>query len=373
MIQVFSNTLGADELMAISDVLRTRWVGKGAQCDSFEREFAEHLGVSSTLLTNNCTAAIYIGLRALGIGAGDEVIIPAINFVASASAVIDMGATPVFADVDLRTLNILPREIERLTTKRTKAVLLLHYGGNPCPMVDISSACKEGTLILEDSANAVNSSFQGKMCGTLGDAGFWSFDAMKILVMADGGALYLRDEEAYRKAHIYRYLGMSSKSSTGIDSFIEKRDRWWEYEIEATSGRFISNDILAAIGRVQLKKLSDFIARRKQIWDYYQGEFKNIPGLDCPPDIASNETSSYYLYWIQTAKSRDDLAAYLAGKNVYTTFRYYPLNLVKLYRQNNRLPNSEKISEITLNIPLHQNLSDDDVSYIVELIKAFYK
>ena len=373
MIPIFSNTLGEEEVNAIAEVFKTRWVGKGKQCEDFEKEFAQHLGIakSNLLLLNCCTAAIYNGLKAIGIKAGDEVIISTSNFVACANAVIDLGAIPVFADVDLRTLNILPSEIERLKTKSTKAVIILHYGGHPSLMDDIKAVCKDKIEIVEDSANSISSSYKGQMCGTFGAAGFWSFDAMKILVMVDGGALYLRDKEAIKRAISLRYLGLAPKTTSGMDAMKEKQTRWWEYDLALTSGRFVSNDVLAAVGRVQLQKLPKFIERRKQIWEYYQQELQNIASIQCPPEPIEGATSSYYLYWIQIEKKRDELAVFLADNGVYTTYRYFPLHLVKYYNAHSKLPNAEKANEITLNIPLHQNLTDDDVQKIVELIKGF--
>lgn len=371
MIQVFSNSLAKEEIQAIEKVFRSKWVGRGQECADFEREFAAHLDTRRVLLTNNCTSAIYIALRALGIGRGHEVIVSTINFVACASAVIDMGAIPVFADVDPHTLNILPAEIERLKTSRTKAVLLLHYGGHPCPMDEILAASGEGVYIIEDSANSVSSSYKGKMCGTLGDAGVFSFDAMKILVMVDGGVLVLKNEEAYRKAEVFRYLGLAPKTTSGMDSLKEKKTRWWQYELDATSGRFISNDVLAAIGREQLKKLPSFIARRKQIWDFYQHELSDVAGIETPPEPLAESEGSYYLYWIRMQKKRDELALYLSENGVYTTFRYFPLHMVGHFNARCRLPNAEKISEVTLNLPLHQNLSESDVEHVCDLVKNF--
>ena len=370
MIQIFSNTLGEEELQVVKAAFDSKWVGKGKQCDEFEREFAQHLNVEQVLLFNCCTSAIYCALQALGIGPGDEVIVSTVNFVACASAVVDMGATPVFADVDPHTLNILPSEIERLTTDRTKAVFLLHYGGHPCPMDEIRAACREAVTIVEDSANAVSSTYKGQACGTLGDAGVFSFDAMKILVMVDGGALYLRDPEARERAGVYRYLGLAPKTTSGIDAMGEKQERWWEFELSTTSGRFVSNDVLAAIGREQLKKLPAFIDRRREIWEYYQQELVNVPGLVCPPEPLDNCTTSYYLYWIQVPGRRDELATHLAENGVYTTFRYYPLHLVEHYSAQCELPNSEHANEVTLNLPLHQNLSDEEVNRVVEAVRS---
>jgi aminotransferase len=157
-----------------------------------------------------------------------------------------------------------------------------------------------------------------------------------------------------------------------MDSLKEKKERWWEYELETTSGRFVSNDVLAAIGREQLKKLPSFIARRKQVWSWYQRELANIPSLVLPPEPLPGCTSTYYLYWLQAGKRRDELASYLAANGVYNTFRYYPLHLVRHYNSPARLPQAEKANEITLNIPLHQNLSDGDIEQICGLVKKFY-
>ena len=374
MIHVFSNSLGPDELKVIAEVFSSGWVGKGQQCDELERELAAHLGVPRVLLTNSCTSAINIAVAALGIGPGDEVIVSTVNFVACASAVIAAGAVPVFADVDPRTLNIAPAEIERLKTPRTKAVILLHYGGHACPMDEIRAACGNDIAIIEDSANAISSSYKGEMCGTMGAAGVFSFDAMKILVMGDGGALVLDDEDAFERARSCRYLGLSGHSRSGFQSMTEtKQRRWWEYDLDTVSGRFISNDVMAAIGRVQLTKLPELIARRERIWNRYQSELADVAGLTRPLKPDPHSTSSYYLYWIQTPAGRDELATYLAENGVYSTFRYYPLHLVKYFRAACRLPVAERLSETTLNLPLHQNLTDDDVEKIVDLTKRFLR
>jgi len=373
MIPIFSNSLGDDELKAVQRVINSRWLGQGKECSLFEKEFGAHLGSERVLLTNNCTAAIYIALQALDISAGDEVIVSTINFVACANAIIDLGARPVFADVDTRTLNILPGEIERLKTSRTRAVVFLHYGGHPAPVDEIISACGDQIRLIEDSANSVWSSYRGRQCGTLGDAGVFSFDAMKILVMADGGALVVRDPQVYEKALTFRYLGLAPGTTSGLDSLKDKPDRWWEYDLATTSGRFVSNDVLAAIGREQLVKLPNFIARRQQIWETYQREFAEVSGISCPPEPLPESTSSYYLYWVQLPRLRDQLAAYLVENGVYTTFRYYPLHQVEYYSADCSLPNAEAVADSTLNLPLHQNLNHDDIQQICDLVRKFMR
>lgn len=371
MIPIFSNTLGTEEISAIASVFKSRWLGRGKECAAFEREFAEHLRTDHALLTNCCTAALYIALQSLGISYGDEVIVSTINFVACASAILEMGAKPVFADVDPHTLNILPSEIERLRTPRTKAVLLLHYSGCPVPMHDIW-AVSHGLKIVEDSANAVASTYFNQACGTLGDAGVWSFDAMKILVMGDGGALWMRDPERRQYAEALRYLGLAPTRSSGTDSAGKGGSRWWEFEMIDASGRFISNDVMASVGRIQLRKLSAFIERRRQIWRTYQIQLAGVDDLILPPEPLDDCTTSYYLYWVQTGR-RDELARYLYDNDIYTTFRYYPLHLVQYFGSDAFLPNAERANRMTLCLPLHQNLSNGDVDKIITLVRRFYR
>ncbi|OGW79821.1 MAG: hypothetical protein A3G33_02930 [Omnitrophica bacterium RIFCSPLOWO2_12_FULL_44_17] len=373
MIQVFSNTLGEEEIQAARNVINSRWLGMGQECKAFEKELGNYFGTERVLLTNCCTSAIFIAIRALGIGKGDEVIVTTCNFNAIPSAILSVGAKPVFADVDPKTCNILPSEIDRLKTRKTKAVFILHYGGHPAPFDEIKVACGKKIKIIEDSANSVSSKYKGTHCGNLGAAGVFSFDAMKILVMGDGGALIINDEAAFNLAKSLRYLGFPSTTTSGTDSLKQGNLRWWEFELSNVSGRFISNDILASMGRVQLRKLPQFIERRKQVWDYYQKNLSNIPGAITPPEPLPGCTSTYYLYWLKVPKKRDQLANYLKDKGIYTTFRYYPLHLVKYLKSKAHLKNAEEINETMLNIPLHQNLSDADAEKTVSEIRQFFK
>ncbi|RYD51965.1 MAG: DegT/DnrJ/EryC1/StrS family aminotransferase [Sphingobacteriales bacterium] len=375
MISIFSNSLGKEEHHALEGVFASRWLGAGKECSLFEEAFARHLRVPAhnVLLLNSCTAAIYVGLKTLGVGPGDEVIIATVNFVACASAVLELGATAVFADVDQHTLNILPEEISRLKTPQTKVVIILHYGGHPAPMAEIIDACGPEIALFEDSANSVSSTYDGQPCGTFGAAAVWSFDAMKILSMGDGGALYLRNPVHTDIARSHRFLGLSGQTVSGKDAMAANRAKWWEYELDHLSGRFISNDIAAAIGRVQLQRLSGFIETRKRIWAYYQQALADVSALTLPPEPLPGCESSYYFYWLQMAPDqRDALAHYLSSEGIYTTFRYFPLHLVARYNAGVQLPNAEWVNATTLNIPLHQNLTEADIDKIVAAIKTFF-
>ena len=371
-IPVFSNSLGSDEVEAVSDVFASGWLGQGPECQALEAELAERLGIERFLLTNSGTSSIYIALASLGLSRGDEVIVSSVNFVACASAVIAAGATLVFADVDRHTLNIRAEDIEKVKTANTRAVIILHYGGHPCDMDSIKDVCGDQIAIIEDAAIAFPGHYKGKSCGTIGDIGIFSFNAVKALAMGDGGGLAFRDEGVYEKAKIHRYLGLADGTRSGLDSLREKQaQRWWEFGVEELAGRHISNDILAAIGRVQLRKLDGFIQRRHEVWNLYQSMLSSVPGIQIPPEPLPDCKGAYFLYWLQIPERRDALAAHLAENGVYCTFRYFPLHLIDFFRSTVRLPGAEYANETTLNIPLHQNLSDNDVSRIVDLIQDF--
>jgi len=367
MISVFSNTLGAEELAEVERVMASRWIGTGPECELFEKELAAHFGVRQLLLTNCATDAIYLALRCLGLKPGDEVVVPAVHFVACAGAVLQLGGVPVFADVDPRTLNLTGREIARRRTSKTVGVILNHYGGHPCNMDEVQMATWR-LWVLEDAANAPYSQFKGRACGTLGDAGVWSFDAMKILSMADGGALWLRADQRHDRAWRLRNLGLDTFS--GAAKAAEDGGRWWEFTVPEPSGRSDSNDLLACIGRVQLRKLRRFVCDRRKVWDVYQRELEGVGDLALPPEPSQWCRSSYYLYWVQTER-RDELARFLYEQGVYSTFRYFPLN--KAFGIDADVPYAERAAAVTLNLPIHQNLTDDDVGYIIDKVKEFYK
>lgn len=366
MINVFQPCVGQAELAAVQRVFASNWLGKGDECAAFEVEFAGYLGVDPNhlLLFNSCTSALYVGLRALGVFPGDEVIIPTIHFVGVANAVIQLGARPVFADVDPHTLNVLPSEVARLKSRDTKAIIILHYGGLPCDVDAIRQACGDGVFIVEDAAGAIASRYNGKPCGTLGDMGVWSFDAMKTITMGDGGALWMKDVYSAEQTKSLRYLGMDVESGRTVVG--QHSHRWWEFDVGVPSLRYISNDIAAAIGRVQLGRLGEFVTRRAEIAGIYDRELAEFVTL---PPTGGYPNGTHYLYWIQTP-DRDQLAAYLFERGIYTTFRYYPLHLIM---GQARLPEAEWAASHTLNLPIHPTLTDDDVHTICDAIKEFYR
>lgn len=377
MINIFQPSLGTEELKRLEEVFASNWIGKGQQVLDFERAFAESLGADPRHFTSStcCTEGLYLAMQLFNLGPGDEVIIPSISFVAVGSAVMACGAKPVFCDVDRHSLNVRAEDIEGRITPATKAVYVTHYAGLPCKMDPILELCRGRDIrVIEDAACTVRSFYKERACGTLGDMGVWSFDAMKILCAGDGGMIYLRNREILEVAKEALYLGLPGKQKSGMDSSDAGAANWWEFEVNRPARRAIMNNISGAIGIAQLEKLPGFLARRSEIDRRYREELEGLEWLKLPPPVPSDCRSSYYLFWVQT-EYRDLLAQYLKDNGVYTTYRYWPLHKVKLFAEaagrTPHLPGAEEASRCTLNIPLHQSLSDDDVAEIIRLIRKF--
>ena len=373
MISVFQPSLGSEELEAVDKVFRSNWVGKGSITDRFEAGFAAHLGVEEHLVqsVSCCTEGLFQSMDLLALGPGDQVIVPTIGFVGAANAVVASGATPIFCDVDPRSLNPTVKHIEEQLTPRTKAAILMHYAGVPCLMDDIVALAEQkGIAIVEDCACSVWSRWRGQACGTLGDIGVWSFDAMKILVTGDGGMVYTRNGDMSERLRRLLYLGLSRESGFSNRS----QERWWEFEVAECGRRAIMNDISAAIGIEQLRKLPTFISRRREICDGYSRALAGEEWLTLPAPLPAHARSSYYYYPVQLqAALRDRLAVHLRDRGVYTTFRYYPLHWLGFYGADVSLPNAEQAARTTLCLPIHQALTDEQLATVVSCVQDFGK
>ena len=376
MINLFQPSLGDEELALIKDVFTSNWLGKGNGVKDFESKFATSLSSNSEsfLSTTSCTEAIFLSAKLFNFSKSDEIIVPTISFPSVGSAVIESGAKIVFCDVDKHSLNVRAEDIQKAISNKTKAVYITHYGGIPCEMDEIIELCSQNKiLVIEDSACAVRSFYKGKACGTIGDMGMWSFDAMKTLSTADGGMMFIKDTYKRIEAEESLYLGLPIKSKSGLDSSSENAANWWEFEMNRAGRRAIMNNVTAAMGLSQLNKLSTFIDKRKNIFEKYTRVLEGIGDIKLPPTPKFEHKSSYYFFWIQT-KHRDELAKFLLDKGIYTTFRYWPLNKIKLFSDYaiKEYPNSDYAASRTLNIPLHQSLSDEDVDLVINSIKEFY-
>lgn len=373
MINVMQPTLGKEELVALEKTFASNWIGHGKKVAEFEEVYAQHLGSSKdrVLSTNCCSEGLFSSMHLCGIQPGDEVIIPTISFIGAGNAVCAAGAKLVFCDVDPRTLNARASDIEKVITPKTKAIILLHFGGIPCEMDEIMALCKEHNIkVIEDCAAGVCSSYKGKALGTFGDIGMWSFDAMKILVCGDGAMLHFNDPALREKAEKWLYFGLETKS--GYENSVAQR--WWEFDISCFGHRAIMNDVTATIALEQYRKLPMYMEKRAAVHKYYDEHLNDIEWIDLPLPIPADCKTSYYFYHIQvTNGKRDELATFLRQNNIYTTYRYFPLHRVPGYGITGIFPNADYAADHTLCLPIHQSLTLDELTLISEKIHEFNK
>lgn len=366
MINVFQPTISEAEIAAASEVLRGGWIGRGEQTDAFEREWATYVGVPRQCVAavSTCTAALFMTIRALELGPGDEVILPSISFIGAGNAVASSGARPRFCDVDPRTLNPSVDHVAAAVTSRTRAVIVLHYAGFPGEVAAIAEYCQQnGLTLIEDAANAQASKVDARPCGTLGDVGVWSFDHGKLVSAVDGGMVYTRNPNLRRRIVELSHLGMTRAS--GYDYAGADTSRWWEFDVVAPAGRSVMNDVCAAIGRTQLLRVPEFSARRAELVRQYEDHLTEVSGVQLLPPAPDGHRVTNYLYPVHLpATVRDDVADSLLSDGIYTTFRYLPLHKLRLFRHRGPLPGAESAAATTLCLPLHHALKDSEVDYI---------
>jgi dTDP-4-amino-4,6-dideoxygalactose transaminase len=370
LIRIFQPTLGQDELAAIAEVFADQWPGAGPRVKAFEKAFAAYIGVEyeQMIAVTSCTEGLFQSVAALELSPSAEVILPTISFIGAAHAIRACGAGLRLVDVDPLTLNPRPEHVEEALTSQTRAILLLHFGGRLDWIQDIAELARARNIVLiEDAACALGGRHKGVSYGTFGDIGVWSFDAMKLMVTGDGGMIRIGDDTLRQRVFNRVNLG---GVRPGLEAAANSRRRWWELDPACWGRLSFMNDLTAAIGLVQLRRVENFIQRRRQIAQTYDSAFGAIPWIQCPPRPTAESVP--YFYWIQTpAGIRDNLADYLRGRNIYTTFRYWPLHRTALYGNAGSYPGADLASDTTLLLPIHQNLSASDVDRIVESVIAF--
>lgn len=368
MIQVFKPYYDEQEIEAVAEVIRSGWVGLGPKTAQFEKEFAEFCGVKYCVGLNSCTAALDMALRLLGINHGHEVIVPTMTFVSTAHCVVYNLATPIFADIDADTLNIDIEDVARKISPRTKAIIPVHYGGRPVDMDKLKEVAGH-IPIIEDCAHASGARYKGNPVGGLGEIGCFSFHAVKNLAMGEGGAITLNNEAMAQRAKRNRWLGIDKGTwdRTKLD-----RSYWWEYDVDEIGLKSHLNDISAAIGLVQLKKLEKANLRRRQIVDMYREGLKELSQVKMPPEDGGDFISSWHLCEIKV-ENRNNLSVFLKDKGINTGVHYKPVHLYRCYGNRPSLPVAEKVFLQMVTPPLYPDLSDDDVSFIIDTIKTFYR
>jgi perosamine synthetase len=368
-IDLFKPDMGIEECQAVGEVLLSGWTGLGPITKDFELFLGEYIKMPYVVAMNSCTAALDIAVRLLNIGPGDEVLVPTITFVSTAHAVCYSGATPVFCDVDPKTLLIDFGDVSRKISSKTKAIIPVHYSGRCVNISKLREVVGSKVYIIEDCAHAMGSYFNGQHAGTWGDIACYSFHAVKNLSCGDGGALATKNKEWKERASKLRWLGIDKGT---WDRSSKDGKYGWEYEVEEIGLKCHMNDITAAIGLEQLKKLEKMNLNRKNISQNYMKGLEGISQIQLPPDDDENSSSSWHLFVIQ-AEDRDKLAAYLSSGGISTGVHYKPIHLYSCYgNPSPSLPMAERAIKSLLSLPIYSQLAIANVAYILKQIKDFY-
>ena len=364
--------LGKEEEREVLRVLRSRWLSTGPVTERFEKVFSEYLGGGHAIAVSNGTAALHLALASLGMREGDEVILPSLTFVATANAVLYVGGKPVFADIaGADDLNISPREIEKKITKKTKAILVMHYGGYPCDMQSILRIAKRrGLYVVEDAAHAPGAEYQGEKCGILGDIGCFSFFSNKNLVTGEGGMVVTRHKEWAEGVRRMRSHGMEALS------WDKYRGRLSSYDIRGLGYNYRTTEIQSALGLVQLKKLDRNNKRRKKLVDIYRRELQGTKEISIPFS-GFKHVPSYHLFPVLVAPfvDRNRVMEKLKDFGIQSSIHYPPVHLFSLYRnrfgyRKGDLPITEEVSQREITLPLHPLLDTGDVKWIAKKVKV---
>jgi dTDP-4-amino-4,6-dideoxygalactose transaminase len=370
MISVFGSCVGKEEISNVVTCMRSQWMGFGKNVEIFEKKYKEKFHLSNFVMVDSGSNALYMAVKLLDLPLGSEIILPSFTWVSCAQAVLIAGHKPVFCDVDLDTMNVRRQDIECKITNKTEAIIVVHYAGLS---VDMDPIVFLGYPIIEDAAHAVDSTYKGWPCGAIGDIGIFSYDSVKNLTVGEGGGITARSLDYIKRAKVMRYCGIGKSGFSSAMENAGDKSRWWEYNIQEPFIKMLPTDIAACIGIAQLDKIDSLQIRRKEIWDTYQRELSSIPDLIPPQKSLLGDKHSYFTYCIRVPK-RDELAIFLLNEQIYTTLRYHPLHLNKLYGQTDiYLPNSEQLNREALSIPIHPRMSDNDVDKVINKIKQFYK
>jgi perosamine synthetase len=356
-ISVAAPLIGENEKRYVAECLDSTWISSnGKYISRFEQDFARFCGVRHAIATNNGTTALHLALVALGIGPGDEVIVPTLSFVATANAVRYCGATAALIDCDRETLNIDCDAIEKKITHRTRAIMPVHLYGHPADMDPILALSRKyGLHVVEDAAEAHGAKYKGNLTGSIGTCATFSFYGNKIITTGEGGMVTTNDDELATKLRLYRGQGM------------DLNRRYWHPVI---GYNYRMTNIAAAIGCAQLERVQQALKRRKLLASWYQEALLRLPNLELPVQKEYAE----HVYWMYTvllpkcsADIRDQIGNILAQNGVETRPVFYPMHLLPPYQEDpTRYPIATECAARGMNLPTHELLTEEDVAYVCE-------
>lgn len=367
-------SLGEEEIAEVTDTLRSGWLTHGPKATGLEQAVRDDLGVQDAFAVSSCTAALHLALLAAGIGDGEEVITPSLTFCAAPNAMRQVGARPVFVDVEPDTYNVCPKQAEAAITAATKAIVVMHYGGHPCDLAAFRDlADRHRLLLIEDAAHALLARRDGRRAGTVGDLATFSFYANKVITTGEGGMLVGRHDLVHRA----RLLGRH-----GIDASVWQRHngrRTADYEVTMPGLKYVMSDLAAAIGLPQWRKLPAFTARRAEIADAYTRALAGLPGL-ATPTILPGVEPGWFLYSIfidpaHAPLTRDQTAEGLRTQHIATSQHFRPVHTLQLYSGSTAqpLPVTEAAAARQLSLPCYPAMTDPQIDQVITTVRALWK
>lgn len=373
-IQISLPSTGEEEWQACREPLMSGWLTQGPKVAAFEKTFAEHHRVKHALATSNCTTGLHLILAAMGIGPGDEVIVPAFTWVATANVVLYCGATPVFADVDRATNNIDPADLARRITSRTRAVIVVHLFGLCADMDAIRAVLPPHVKIIEDAACAAGASYKGALAGGLGDAAAFSFHPRKSITTGEGGMVTTNNDELAEVVNMLRNHGASiseEQRHNGPRPYLLA-------EFNLLGFNYRMTDLQGAVGLVQMGKLESFIKERQEWADYYRRELSGITWLRMPAHPLDGQHAwQAFVTYVDPAKApmpRNDIMERLQAAGIATRPGTHAVHMLGYYRDRFGLkptdyPGAQDCDSHTMAIPLHNRMNEEDYAYVVHCLQ----
>ena len=376
-IPFFLPEIKNEDKKVIIKSLNSSYLTDGPQLKKFEKKFARFTNSRFAVGVSNATSALLLSLKAIGIQKGDEVIIPDMTFIATASAVILSGATPVLADIKRDDLTLMPESVEKCINSKTKAILPVHFAGFPCDMKRIKKIAKKNNLkIIEDCAHAIGTLYEDKHAGTIGDVGCFSFYPTKNITTLEGGMIITNNKKYFEYTKKARNHGITRS----LDQRYSK-GRPWDYDVMESGYNFRLDEIRSSLGINQLKRIKKINSKRKKICQYYNDGLGKIEGIYVPELFPNNGEHSCHLYIIQIGKkfslSRNSLVKKLKASGITTTVHYKPLHefsVMKKYAKiYDKLNNSKQVYKEILSLPLYLGLTMKEQDYIINQLRKFSK
>jgi dTDP-4-amino-4,6-dideoxygalactose transaminase len=362
--------IGEDEINEVVDTLKSGWLTTGKKAACFERDLAKYAHARYAVVVSSCTAAMHIALKALDIGPGDEVITTPFTFISTVEAIVHVGATPILVDIQDDTMNIDPEKIQEKITKRTKAILPVHYAGHPCDMDELFALAKEYNLkVIEDAAHAIGARYKGVPIGGLkSDATCFSFYATKNLTTGEGGALLTNNEDISRRARLLSLHGITKDAWARYGD-----DADWKYDLGDIGFKYNLTDIQASIGIHQLKKLDQMNRARKALVALYDQEFCALTCVRVPQTRAYVDPANH-LYPLRVLRHRDALIAELRKHNIGASVHFIPactFSIMKKrfgFKEDDYPVTMQAFSEV-ISLPLYSHLNPESLRYVATTVK----